>query len=84
MRAYKNAWDQYCDAWLIIKVANPEYSHKWRLEAEKRMRAAGKPAMTDEEVEAFVDRFMPAYKCYLPGLYANGPDDRPGQGSRTC
>ena len=73
LKAYKNAWDQYCDSWLIIKVANPEFSHKWRLEAEKRMRAAGKPAMTDEEVEAFVDRFMPAYKCYLPGLYTNGP-----------
>ena len=37
------------------------------------MRASGKPAMTDEQVAAFVDRFMPAYRCYLPGLYAKGP-----------
>ena len=73
LRSYKNAWDRFVDSWLIIKVASPEYSHKWRLEAEKRMRAAGKPAMTDAEVEAFVDRFMPAYRCYLPGLYGKGP-----------
>jgi len=73
LKEYKNAWDRFVDSWLVIKVANPEYSHKWRLQAEKRMRAAGKPAMTDEEVEAFVDRFMPAYRCYLPGLYEKGP-----------
>ena len=25
------------------------------------------------QVAAFVDRFMPAYRCYLPGLYGGGP-----------
>lgn len=25
------------------------------------------------QVAAFVDRFMPAYRCYLPGLYSKGP-----------
>lgn len=73
LRAYKNAWDRFVDSWLIIKVSDPSFSHTWRLEAEKRMRAAGKPAMSDEEVEAFVDRFMPAYRCYLKGLYERGP-----------
>jgi D-glycerate 3-kinase len=29
--------------------------------------------MSDAQVAAFVDRFMPAYRCYLPGLYAQGP-----------
>ena len=37
------------------------------------MRAAGRPAMTDEQVAGFVDRFMPAYRLYLPGLYRSGP-----------
>jgi D-glycerate 3-kinase len=37
------------------------------------MRAAGRPAMTDEQVAQFVDRFMPAYRCYLGGLYGRGP-----------
>lgn len=44
------------------------------------MRASGRPAMSDEQVAAFVDRFMPAYRCYLPGLYAQGPTTaRPGR-----
>ena len=34
------------------------------------MRASGKPGMTEEQVASFVSRFMPAYKAYLPGLYA--------------
>jgi D-glycerate 3-kinase len=45
----------------------------WRLQAEQRMRAAGKPGMTDEQIADFVSRYMPAYKAYLPGLYAAGP-----------
>lgn len=73
LKGYKKAWDSYVDSWLVIKVADPQFSFTWRLQAEKRMRESGKPAMTDEEVATFVDRFMPAYTCYLPGLYKNGP-----------
>jgi D-glycerate 3-kinase len=25
------------------------------------------------QVQQFVARFMPAYRCYLPGLYSRGP-----------
>jgi D-glycerate 3-kinase len=30
-------------------------------------------ALTDDEVADFVDRFLPAYDAYLPGLYSRGP-----------
>ena len=70
---YKKAWDDFVSSWLVVRVADPSFAHKWRLQAEHAMRAAGQDAMTDEEVAAFVDRFMPAYKCYLSGLYRNGP-----------
>ncbi|EFN57470.1 hypothetical protein CHLNCDRAFT_30404 [Chlorella variabilis] len=79
-QGYKQAWDSFVDAWLVVRVAQPDYAYRWRLQArrccraaEQAMRASGKPAMTDEQVAAFVDRFMPAYRCYLPGLYAKGP-----------
>lgn len=45
----------------------------WRLQAEQRMCAAGKPGMTDEQIADFVSRYIPAYKAYLPGLYTAGP-----------
>lgn len=70
---YKDAWDSFVHSWLVIKVKDPQFAYRWRLQAEQKMRASGKPAMTDEQVAAFVDRFMPAYRCYLKGLYENGP-----------
>ena len=73
LKEYKAAWDAWVDCWLVVRVSDPQYAYKWRLQAERAMRAAGKPAMTDEQVGQFVDRFMPAYKCCLPGLYGSGP-----------
>ena len=37
------------------------------------MLKRGKPGMTPQQVQAFVDRFMPAYRAYLPRLYRDGP-----------
>jgi D-glycerate 3-kinase len=45
----------------------------WRLQAEQRMRAAGKAGMSDAQIADFVSRYIPAYSAYLPGLYARGP-----------
>lgn len=70
-------WHDEVDAWAVIKVGDPSWVYKWRLQAEEQMRAAGKPGLTDEQVADFVSRFLPAYEAYLPGLYARGP---PGGG----
>lgn len=73
LKGYKDGWDAHVDCWLVVKVKEPEYAFEWRLQAEQAMRAAGKPAMSDDQVADFVSRYMPAYKAYLPGLYARGP-----------
>jgi len=62
LKAYKDAWDQWADCWLVIRVEDPQYVYKWRLQAEEQMRAGGKPGMTDEQIADFVSRFMPAYQ----------------------
>ena len=73
LESYKREWDSAVDAWLVVRVDDPGHAHAWRAEAEAAMAAAGRPAMTPAEVSTFVDRFMPAYRAYLPGLYKNGP-----------
>ncbi|MCO5573924.1 hypothetical protein L7F22_027702 [Adiantum nelumboides] len=75
LAAYHDACDKYVDSWIVIKVTNLEAIYNWRLQAEIGMRMTGRPGMTDEEVQDFVSRYMPAYKAYLPGLYASGPKD---------
>ncbi|KAG2325961.1 hypothetical protein Bca4012_040556 [Brassica carinata] len=71
--AYYDAWDKYINAWVIIKIKDPSYVYRWRLQAEIAMRNAGKAGMSDDEVNDFVSRYLPAYKAYLPTLYAEGP-----------
>ena len=43
-----------------------------RLEARSREKRGWWP-QREEQVKDFVDRFMPAYEAYLPGLYDNPP-----------
>lgn len=65
--------DTLMDSWLVVKVGDPQWVYKWRLQAEKMMRDSGKPGLTDEEVADFVSRFIPAYEAYLTELYQQGP-----------
>ncbi|RWR73249.1 D-glycerate 3-kinase, chloroplastic isoform X2 [Cinnamomum micranthum f. kanehirae] len=74
LEAYYNAWDKFIQSWIVIKIKDPSCVFQWRLQAEIAMRAEGKPGMTDEEVQDFVSRYLPAYKAYLPTLYAEGPN----------
>lgn len=47
---YVSAWDSIVDAWLVIRVADPSFVFRWRQQAERTMKAAGKGAMTDAQV----------------------------------
>lgn len=42
----------------------------WRSQAEEAMKRSGRDGMSPAEVKEFVDRYMPAYLAYRPGLYA--------------
>ncbi|EGZ28732.1 hypothetical protein PHYSODRAFT_552435 [Phytophthora sojae] len=62
------------DGLVVIKIDNLDWVYQWREQPEQLLREAKKPAMTPYEVRDFVDRFMPAYKTYLKGLYADPKD----------
>eukprot|EP00180_Rhodochaete_pulchella_P001999 Plantae.Rhodophyta-Rhodochaete_pulchella.ctg30197.p1 GENE.Plantae.Rhodophyta-Rhodochaete_pulchella.ctg30197~~Plantae.Rhodophyta-Rhodochaete_pulchella.ctg30197.p1 ORF type:complete len:131 (+),score=24.11 Plantae.Rhodophyta-Rhodochaete_pulchella.ctg30197:43-393(+) len=71
---------QRLDALLVVEVEDASMVYRWRQEAEDQMRASGRDGMSEEQLKDFVDRFMPSYKQYLPGLYAQpvigGPELR--------
>ncbi len=77
MRPYE-AINFMMDSWLVLAVKSPTAVYRWRAGAEQLMRVRGRPGLTDQQVEAFVARFMPAYGLYLRGLYSDGPQRRKG------
>ena len=34
---YKEAWDSFVDAWLVVKVASPDWVYRWRWQAEEQL-----------------------------------------------
>lgn len=64
------------DAWLLVAVDDVDHVFKWRLQAETSMGQQGKARLSDQQVQDFVSRFMPAYASYLPRLYQHGPPRR--------
>ncbi|KAK8930893.1 hypothetical protein KSP39_PZI016388 [Platanthera zijinensis] len=73
LEAYNVAWERFVDAWIVIKIKDPNCVFQWRLQAEVAMREDGNTSMSNEEVLDFVSRYLPAYKAYLPILYSEGP-----------
>ncbi|KAL5975195.1 hypothetical protein ACLOJK_031874 [Asimina triloba] len=51
--AYYDSWDKFIQAWIVIRIKDPNCVFEWRLQAEVAMRADGKPGMSDEEVLSF-------------------------------
>eukprot|EP00946_MAST-07B_sp_MAST-7B-sp1_P004368 g4368.t1 len=82
MLASYNVWHDLMSAWIVVSIDDLNHVYRWRLEAEQAMAARGKPGMSDDQVQDFVSRYMPAYRAYLPGLYAAAKEGGQGVGSR--
>ncbi len=63
-----DAWHKQLDGFLQLAPEDYRYVIDWRVEAERRMRAEGRPGMNDQEIRAYVEKFLPAYETYLPRL----------------
>lgn len=68
-------WYALIDQWIVLRAAEPEFVLEWRVEAEEKMKAAGKPGLSREAIEDYVRRFLPAYRTYANGLAAHRAPD---------
>ncbi len=68
-----SAWHRQLDGFLQLAPENFRYVIDWRIEAEQRMRAEGREGMSDAEIRAYVEKFLPAYDTSLPQLEKNPP-----------
>jgi D-glycerate 3-kinase len=66
-------WYAHIDQWIVLRAAAPEFVLEWRVEAEEKMKASGKPGLSREAIEDYVRRFLPAYRTYADGRAAGQP-----------
>jgi D-glycerate 3-kinase len=70
LRQYCNDFmgPEHFDFFIHIDATDLRYVYVWRMEQEHKMIAEKGMGMEDEEIEAFVDGYMPSYELYLDGL----------------
>ncbi|KAG0344588.1 hypothetical protein BG004_004349, partial [Podila humilis] len=68
LRQYERDWYDYMDVFVHLSAPDLTTIFKWRTEQEKDLWAKKGTGMSDEEVQDFVKRFMPAYELYLQRL----------------
>ena len=68
-----DAWTSRLDALLHLDVASLETIVRWRVLAEQVRRASGQAALTEEETRDYIERFLPAYRAYVPALKVRPP-----------
>lgn len=69
LREYECLWEQL-EYIIHLDASSLSYVYAWRLEAERALRAekGDSNAMSDAQIEKFVDGYFPAYELYTDGL----------------
>lgn len=70
LREYELWWAEL-DGLIQLRPGNYQWVLDWRVEAEERMKASGRPGMTESEIREYVRTFLPAYEIYLPSVSLN-------------
>ncbi|KAI7875708.1 P-loop containing nucleoside triphosphate hydrolase protein [Lichtheimia hyalospora FSU 10163] len=79
LEQYESQLYSMFDIFIHLSPAKLEQVYNWRLQQEHHMKATrGVQGMSDQDVRAFVDTYMPAYELYLPrldkvGFFGQGP-----------
>ncbi len=67
------SWTARLDAFVHLVAGDPAWIVDYRVDAERARRAAGQPALSDDEARDYIERFLPAYEAYVPPLVAAPP-----------
>jgi D-glycerate 3-kinase len=65
LQNYLPLWQQLDSLW-VLHLSDYRLSKHWRKHAEQKMKATGKPGMSDAEIEAFVEYF---WRSLHPALF---------------
>ncbi|KAI9506863.1 hypothetical protein GGI25_000108 [Coemansia spiralis] len=72
LKAYEAAIYPLIDAWVFMRIADFDIVYRWRKEQEDELAAAGRPSLSDQQLEDFVSRFLPGYEMAADKLDKKG------------
>jgi D-glycerate 3-kinase len=72
LAAYE-AWTDTLDALVHLDVEALGTVVGWRVDAERARRLRAEDALSDEDARDYIERFLPAYRVYVPWLNAHPP-----------
>jgi D-glycerate 3-kinase len=61
-------WHHFLGAFVHLEARSLEDIVGWRIDAEQARRARGAAALSDAEARDYIERFLPAYRLYVPPL----------------
>lgn len=66
-------WTAELDVFIRLVPTSLDHVVAWRMDSERARRASGQVALSEEEARDYIERFLPAYRTYLPDLDARTP-----------
>lgn len=66
-------WHERLDALVRLDARSLDDVVRWRVGSERARRERGEGALSEEGARDYIERFLPAYRLYLPGLRARPP-----------
>jgi D-glycerate 3-kinase len=67
------SWTSRLDAFVSLHVGSLDAIVRWRVDSERARRLRGETALSDEDARDYIERFLPAYRVYVPALAARPP-----------
>lgn len=67
------AWDALIHCFIRLDPPSLHAIVAWRMDAERARRERGEGALSDAQARDYIERFIPAYQTYLPGLREHTP-----------
>jgi D-glycerate 3-kinase len=64
------AWTERLDAFVHLEAEDLDAIVEWRIDAERARRNAGAAGLTDDDARDYIERFLPAYRLWVPALRA--------------
>lgn len=66
-------WHRFFGAFVHLEAHSVEDIVGWRIDAEEARRRAGGGGLSREEAKDYIQRFLPAYRLYVPRLREDPP-----------